>query len=89
MVWKATKIINRPQDRLRIKKQLWKGFNFHLEKVLQPNSTETNEDNQNEIMQLFQSSYQLELPLEHFTSQIARVMQLNPKKSPTFDLISV
>lgn len=100
-LWKATKKIKRPQlhnppirthDGKWIKSNLEKAKSFanHLERVFQPHLIEHIDDPHTNISELLESPYQLELPLKYLKlSQISlAISQLNPKKSPGYDLIT-
>lgn len=100
-LWKATKTINRPQisnPPLRTTDGNWamsnkdkaEVFARHLVDVFQPHPPENNYDIEKEVEQFLNEPYQLDLPPQSFTvHEVQRIIltNLNPKKSPGYDLI--
>lgn len=101
-LWKATRKINRPQlsnPPIRASNGRWAKSNNekatvfakYLEEVFQPHAQNNNSDAEDNIQLYLEYPYQLEAPLEKFTAkQVFNKIQtdMNPKKSPGFDLIT-
>lgn len=101
-LWKATKKINKTYisiPPIRSNEGLWAKSNKekaelfakHLENVFTPNSREISAKDEDEIHQFLETTHQLELPIKKFkTSEVKSIINsnLNPKKSPGYDLIT-
>lgn len=100
-LWKATRKLKNPQITIppirdvsgnwaRSNKEKALVFANHLEKVFQPIPDTTNQDEQ-EIHQFLEAPHQLQLPPRNFTiTEVTSTIfkNLNPKKSPGYDLIT-
>lgn len=101
-LWKATKKIKQPQrpcPPIRQANGNWarnnvekgKTFADHLKDVFNPWPIPTNKEDSDEIDNLLASPFQMDFPITKFSrSDVAKIIkrEINPKKSPGYDLIT-
>lgn len=101
-LWKATKCIKQPQQHIppikdrtgnwaRSDKEKGLAFAKHLESVFMPFSSTLPAEQEAEINEFLQAPFQMDLPVKKFkTSEVKSIIidDLNPKKSPGYDLIT-
>lgn len=101
-LWKAVKKLNKGQQHnppirtvdgtwAKSNKEKAEAFAEHLVNVFQPNPADINLNVENEVNEYLNTPYQLDLPPKKFTvKEVQEIINnnLNPKKSPGYDLIS-
>lgn len=101
-LWKATKKINQsnqPISAVRSADGTWartseekaNAFANHLSEVFKPYPSEINIAEERELQNTIETPFQMDLPLKNFTIGDVRSIihfEINPKKSPGFDLIT-
>lgn len=101
-LFKATKKINQPQQQVsairladgnwaRTSEEKANAFAHHLSEVFKPYPAENTTEEELQLQHFIETPFQMDLPLKNFTiGDVKSVIELeiNPKKSPGFDLIT-
>jgi hypothetical protein len=97
-VTKKIKQITKSSPPLKTPQGIWarnnaekaQAFTKHLEQVFQPHPLENTPEEQEDVTQLLETTYQLEPPIKRLKrTEVQEIINsLNPKKSPEYDFIT-